>query len=311
MNLFIGLVKGSRLLHPHSKDFVKDLGYEILFIEKEIPNSDDVKIKPDLVLTSSKIGNTLFFEFTHADIEKKLNKTNLKGQNQIDRYSLSEKDYLSTIIPTNCLKCFDFPFVVEDKNYEGFLQYFKENPQHAFPLLKLSYSETYNLQLVYNSFSSASLSTFFSKNLTFERIPDFLTVDIADLSNSVNTIFGNCTKYIIQYLQRGKKDEIFSSSDLAIKVFTPEIWNIFDPAIQKNLLNSIDVFINQMLGKFPTLTREYLRSEKKGTYKILLEERNREINISKVFRRMMDLTEEIVSPELLQPKLFDDSEFYK
>jgi hypothetical protein len=309
MNLFIGLVRGSRLLLPYSKDFVDRLGYDILFIEKEIPNSENVKIKPDLVLISRKLRNTLFFEFTHADIGKKL-KTNAKGQTQIERYSLSERDYLSTLIPSECLESFDFPFMVEEKNYAGFEQFFTENPQYPFPLLKLKYSETYNFQLLLNSFSSEELCEFFRQELTFHRIPEYLTVDLSDLSNSVYTIFRKCTKYIIQYLQRGRKDDTFSSLDLSVKIFTPEVWEIFDPSIQKNLVKSVDDFTNKLLGKFPTLTKEFFKSEKKGNYKILLDERNREVKISKIFTRMMDITEEIITPDLLLPKLFDDSEYY-
>ena len=315
LNLFLGLTKSSRLLAPYSKEFSKIFHYEILYIDSEIANAQNTIIKPDLSLNSNKIGNSLFFEFSHAEIDKKLNKKNLKGQNQLDRYSITDKEeFLSTILPKSSLTSIDFPFVVGDKHSKGYIEGFSNNTKYNFPLLKLEYIDNsyYKLQLIFNSFSNNAVNTFFSQEMKFNRIPDIITIDPSDLSSSAFTIFNKCTNYLIQFLNRLKLGDTFTANDLALKIFGADFFNnIFDAPTKKNILSIINSFISDLTKKFPLLSKNFFISTGVGTYKILIPDKNKEAEINKIYRKLHETTANIITPDMFQPKLFDDSEYYK
>jgi len=298
---------------PYSKEFSKFSHFEILYVDSEIANAQDTKIRPDLSLNSNKIGNSLFFEFSHADFEKKLNDKNKKGQNQLDRYSITDKEFLSILIPKKSLNSFDFPFVVEDKNYKGYVEGFTKNPAYKFPLLKLEYIDNsyYKLQLILNSFSNETVNTFFSQEMKFDKLPEYITIDVTDLNNSSFTIFKKCTNYLIHFLHRLKYGDTFNAKDLAIKIFGNDFLNnVFDAPTRKNLLSVINTFVSDLSKKFPLLSKSFFISTGNGTYKIILPDKNKEVEINRVYRKMHEITEEIITPDMFQPKLFDDTEFY-
>ena len=107
LNLLIGLCKGVRGL-PRN---LIDLGYSVKWIEFKFNNSEEELVKPEIIITSRKLGDTLLFEWKSGG--------NVDND-QLLRYSKITEDNLTqrAQIPLNCVNTFRLTILCMDEHFE-------------------------------------------------------------------------------------------------------------------------------------------------------------------------------------------------
>ncbi|RLG20548.1 hypothetical protein DRN74_05210 [Candidatus Micrarchaeota archaeon] len=189
-NLFIGLCKGSRLLHPYSKQFYQELGYRLFQFEPSFKIVDG-RAHPDAVLRSEKVKHTLLVEWTEAA------SIHPRKQRQLSRYArVTNRDLINVLaVPPEEVKSFDVVLIVSDQTAPLFQQTLREQ-RWQFPLLIFrSECEEYELRKVFNEFMESETNKFFTVGIKINRIPlHFLPFPLE------NTTEADIVPFVIRHL---------------------------------------------------------------------------------------------------------------
>jgi len=207
LNIFVGLSQGSMLLKPFSKEF-KKFNYDFFGIEKDLKG---LNIKPECILVSQKIGNTLLFEWTQAPFSYK--------EKQLDKYmnTTSEKLY-EAYIPIEASKNFDFFYVIDPKWVD---QYENEKMDNGQISLFSFDNEELLLEPISNRLTSEQVKSFFAGQMKFDRVPKIISIDFEhpnddDLRRKIITIF-------VKFLLRSDTKTILAS-EVAQEIFHQKYW---------------------------------------------------------------------------------------
>lgn len=208
LNIFVGLSQGSMLLKPFSKEF-KKFNYDFFGIEKDLKG---LNIKPECILVSQKIGNTLLFEWTQAPFSSK--------EEQLDRYlnTTPEKLY-EAYVPFEATKSFDFFYVIDPKWVD---QYENDKMDNGQISLFSFDNEELLLVPINNRLSSKEVNNFFREQIKFDRVPKIISIDFEhpnddDLRRKIITIF-------VKFLLRSDTKTIVAS-EVAQEIFHQKYWN--------------------------------------------------------------------------------------
>lgn len=230
LNIFIGLSKGSLLLYPYSKKF-KEFSYEIFSIEKTFNNINN--IKPECTLCSSKLKNTLLFEWTRANYETK--------KSQLDRYSktTSEKLY-ENLIPLDAAKTFDYFYIVCSEHVNEFIHI--DNPMFSF----FEMTDNNTLKPILNRLSASKVQSFFDSDINFSRIPRFIPIDFErpnhdDLKTKIVAIF-------VKQIVKSDTKTIYASS-IAKAVMSESLWKVLGKDKQTQMIRIVYDIISQITLK--------------------------------------------------------------
>ncbi len=310
LNLIIALQKGSRLLNPYSKSF-KQLGYDIFAIEKKFTSSPSGDITPEIILTSKVIGNTLLFESTQSSIDKKLDKKSSR-ENQLTRYKNTELDNLKDIaaIPAASLLSFDIPFIVNDSNSSGYIDFFSKNPDYPFPLLVFNFiaqDNLYCIKLLQNTFSNQNTHSFFSEEIKFERLNLYIPFELNNPNKSTPVILSTTTSLLLRYLNKSKAGTIFTTEQIASEIFSTDIWKIFEPHNKTNILRVINTFIDELLNMSPSFKTNYFKKVDTMKYEICISDNNKDFIMKSMNKRIFDFAQSKINPNYaVQQSLFEN-----
>jgi hypothetical protein len=308
LNVILGLQKGSRLLKPYSNEF-QLLGYSLFAINKEFSNSDKTRISPDIILNSNSGENTLLIETTYSDVSSKTNSE--KKLCQIDRYKLSDKEYLSTAgqIPEKSLGTFDVPFIVHSGKFHSYKEYFVKN-DIEFPIMVFTDEKTndYLLTLKHNNLSNKKTHLFFNREMRFDRIPAYIELDFEDFEKTKEILFDKVAKCLIKFLQRNPKNASFNATTLAIDTLRRNIYELLSDDNKKAISRVIDKYLHELLNYLPELKTKFFdrNMNTHHEYIVLLDDRNKETEIKRFIKKIHDTTyTEILNKVPFQLSLFD------
>lgn len=229
LNIFVGLSQGSMLLKPFSKEF-KKFNYDFFGIEKDL---NGLNIKPECILISQKIGNTLLFEWTQAPF-------NTIKENQFDRYikTTPEKLY-EAFIPMEATKSFDFFYVIDPQWVD---QYTNDKMTNEHVSLFSFDNDELLLMPIANRLTSEQVNNFFTERIKFDRVPKIISIDFEhpnddDLRRKIITIF-------VKFLLRSDTKTIVASK-MAKEVFGEKFWLVLGKDKQSFLINKISFVITE------------------------------------------------------------------
>lgn len=308
INVLLGLQKGSRHLLPYSTEF-KRFKFECFAIEREYKISALGGLKPELILNSDTLSNTLIFETSTAPLLRKITPRSGTSHSQISRYQAIEKPLLGSIalIPTRSLTTFDTIFIVTEKHFQEYENYFLTN-NISFPLFVFDYLNNegqYLLEKRSNSFATLEVNKFFSQPLKFQRIPAYLRIDIADITRSKNKFQELAGINLLQILHKRPKDAIFSAQEIASNVFNNTLWKLVSIENQKQATNLVNNLIEKILDNFPDISTRFFKKEGKMNYKIILADKLKEFELQKINRRILKFAKEETSPNIDTQLKFD------
>jgi hypothetical protein len=243
LNLFIGLSKNSRILSEYSKKFSQDLGYNLHAIEHSFAIKAGRNIKPELVLTSAKLKNTLLLEWT-------LQKDAGGKRDQLNRYkAVTIKDLSdSTLaVPSEIAQNVDFSIFVNDTNHAAFKKYFEDN-KIDFPLsvLELKDSGACELYKIANTYNEQNTEKFFESRLSFERIPK----GYAKFSFDTNLAEKDIAKHVAINLQSFiVKEEKTFTNEVFCREMVGSVWNFIGQENKKLILQRTKEILTDFISE--------------------------------------------------------------
>ena len=294
LNLFIGLQCGNRLLRPYSTQF-RSYSFQLFALEKEIQASDTGKIKPELIINSIHLKNTLLLETSRSIVE---NKTK---NNQLERYAKTEKENLVSLaqLPAISVSTYDIVFVVTDNHFDGYSCEFEKN-NYKFPLhcFRLNGHNEYELELKQNTYSTKELNEFFKQKITVSRIPAIVPFDLGNPSDSKKEILESSVNHLLKLLQRKKYNDTFSLVELSESILTKEIWSALSIDKKKVITEMLSKFISNALKALPFLKDKYF-SKSDNIFSILLPDKNREEELKVLRKALIKYANKYIIPELM------------
>lgn len=250
LNIFVGLSHGSMLLKPFSKEF-KKFNYNFFGIEKDLKG---INIKPECILVSQKIGNTLLFEWTQAPFNSK--------EEQLDRYlSTTPEKLYEAYIPIEASKSFDLFYVIDPKWVD---QYENDKLDNGQISLFSFDNEKLLLVPIANRLSSEEVKSFFAEQMKFDRVPKIISIDFEhpnddDLRRKIIAIF-------VKFLLRSDTKNIIAS-EIAQEIFHQKYWNKLGKDKKAFLINKT---VDTMSGiiKHKALMQVMEEKARKGSDKV-------------------------------------------
>lgn len=194
-NLLIGLCKGSRILTPYSTTFHGQLGYDLFRLELSFTLSIDRNICPDAIVISSRLGNTLLFEWTEAS------DPTLKND-QLSRYAKVKTSDLVNFaaVPTTAAQTHDIVLTLRPIAVTNFLSLLVQNGR-SFPILALDQQDhCISLHKSANSFKAKPTDEFFSNGIQSRRLPRYLpfSLEACEPKEMVPSVIQNIVSLLIK-----------------------------------------------------------------------------------------------------------------
>ena len=224
LNLVIGLCKRV----PGLPSDLLNLGYAVKWIELDFTNSSGEKVKPDIILTSPRLKNTLVFEWkSGASLDKGqlLRYSQLTGQDLIQR----------AFVDKDSVESFDIVYLCLEENKENILRSIQETG-YNFPILTVSENA---IQLSSNHFGEQVLDSIFNPGLgiKFSRVPtNFVPLDIESKNWEIAERF---IPVLIKYMSQNQTQ--FSLTSVCKDLI--EFWDSLGPATRKQLKGKINTVV--------------------------------------------------------------------
>ena len=156
-NLLIGLCKGARSLKAYSAIFHDQLGYDFFRLELSFLLAIGRSISPDAMVISTKMGNTLMFEWTEANNPG-------QKQDQLNRYGKIKTSDLVNIaaVPPAAAKTYDVVLTLRPEAVGNFHSQLSNNDR-LFPILAVDQQDqAISLTKAANSFQITQTDEFFT-----------------------------------------------------------------------------------------------------------------------------------------------------
>lgn len=238
-NLFIGLCKGSPKLRPYSEYFSKNLGYEIFKFEESFKITIG-SVKPDVILNSKKVKNTLIIEWTEAKIfgERK--------RSQLLRYSKIDSEDLTDVLalPADSTKSYNITLILKKESVNDFSSFIK-NKSWNFPVLEFGTENgKFYLIKVENSFDEEKTDRFFSEGIKVDRIPlNYLPIplDNIEIKNLVHHVVIHLIYLILKEIQE------FTIIDFCREIIP--VWDFISNDKKKDINKSTKTIFKRLIRK--------------------------------------------------------------
>jgi len=238
-NLLIGLCKSSKYLQPYSTIFHEQLGYDFFRLELLFQLSSRNRISPDAILISTKLENTLLFEWTEA-VE-----VSSRKQNQQDHYANVTSSDLANFaaVPAIAAKTFDIVLTLRPSAIANFQSNLSSNSR-TFPILELDQQDlVVILSKVANSFQVAQTDDFFIRSIRFERLPRYIPFSLE--TNQPREMVPFVIQHLVSLLV--KREIVVSLPDFC-KGFIPA-WDLIGREKKSELSGTAKGLINDLVRK--------------------------------------------------------------
>lgn len=217
MNMIIGLCK-----KEHGwQSVLRDLGYEVDWIEPHFINSEGKKVVPDLMLTSNKLLHSLI-------VECKGGKT--LSMDQIDRLSKLEIESIAdrtSVYDVKRLKM-DVCFAV----FEGYLKDILSILDNLFPLLVFSNAESVKLRKL-GKFKLKQLNSALSHEIQLGSFPPTGYIPFTDEDDEDLIAMYILQELVSRAIKLSEKDTLKFDVDDLLSSIHP-LWKKLDETQRKN-----------------------------------------------------------------------------
>jgi hypothetical protein len=237
-NLLIGLCKSARSLKTYSTIFHDQLGYEFFRLELSFLLSIGRNISPDAMVISTKMGNTLMFEWTETNDPS-------QKQDQLMRYAKVKSSDLVNIaaVPPTAAKTYDVVLTLRRTAVENFHSQLSNNNQ-SFPILALDQQDqVISLSKAANSFQVKETDDYFSKGVRTDRLPRYMPFSLETCQPKEMVPF--VIQQLVSLLIKG--ETVISLPDFC-RGFVPA-WRLIGNEKQKELSRVAKGLVNDLARK--------------------------------------------------------------
>ena len=247
-NLFIGLCKRNRLLEPYAEQF-SGMGYEPWAIDEQVRTESGRETRPDMILCSTKIGNTILIEWTDATVPD-------NKQDQFERYSEIKAGDLTTsmaALPPAAVITHDVS-VAAHKAYSQAFSDFLEQNGHNFPTLGCQLNGSgITITMEGVGFGESQTNRFFQNGISVNRVPTGYMTFTADQFTDADVAQQIASHVYQRFIQ--------DAGDFNVNEFCPicyDAWPIFSTVIQGRLRN-ITRNVLLLLAQYPCANVHLIR----------------------------------------------------
>jgi len=230
MNMVIGLCKKT----PGWPSILKDLGYDVDWIEPRLINSEGKRVVPDLMLTSNRLLHSLIVECKGGktlDMDQFNRLTKLDVNSIVDRASVYDVSKLKM----------DICFTSFEEHLEDIVKIVKD----TFPILVFS-NNNLNKE---GAFKLEDLNRVLSDGISLEgKAPPTSYIPFTD-EDDISIIAMYVLQELVAKALKSSKDDVleFDAEKLLNSIFP--VWSKFDEGAKKRLRNKVNKVIREIILK--------------------------------------------------------------
>ncbi len=237
LNLFIGLVRGHRFLHPFS-DRVRELGYQLFRIEPSFV-SNGHRVNPDAMAFSRKSHHTLLAEWTS------LQSPNTDKMEQVQRYLRVTGQELVDLaaVPPDCAQASGVWLTVTQDAEEAFEKAL--DPAHLGRLvlssLHLDGAHTPRLAYRCGRVQDDGLTQVIGADISATRIP-YGYVQVSTDSLATEDLVEPVVLEVVSFAARARRE--FDLEDICFRLF--QVWPSLDVGKRRAVMTAVRRVMNEI-----------------------------------------------------------------